>query len=132
MGNYSKNKGRSSKSRYVQLDAHMLESLAYKSLSFKSRAVYIEFKRRFYGDNNGQIHFAVKSASEELGCAINTVANAIKELEEKGFIICRFKGKFDQRVHRASEFILTEYEYNNKLATKDYMRWRPKGWIEQY
>ena len=103
-----------------------MKSTAYKSLSFKSIVTYIELKRRYNGINNGAVHLSCRSAAEALGCTPNTAAKAIKELEDKGFIKCRFKGKFDHRVHRASEFIITEYEYNNKLATKDFMRWKPK------
>lgn len=126
MGSYQKSKGRSNKSKFVQLPEHLLKSDAYRSLSFKSIAAYIEIKRRYNGANNGEVHLSCRSAGEALRCTPNTASKAIKELEEKGFVKCRFKGKFDHKVHQASEFILTEYKYNNQPPTKDFMRWKPE------
>jgi len=131
MGNYSKNKGRQRKERYVMLEHHMLNCHAYKHLSFKARVLYIEFKMRYNGSNNGKIHLSIASASKELNCSRNTIRSALKELEEKGFIIYRFKGKFSHKVHRASEYILTEYSHGENLATKDYMKWQPENWKEE-
>lgn len=126
MGNYTKNKGKEGSKRYVMLEHYLLNSAAYRSLSFRSRALYTEFKRRYRGDNNGYVHMAVRSAAKELGCAENTASKAIAELADKGFIKYRFKGKFSHRVHQASEFILTEYEYNGQRATKEFMKWKPE------
>lgn len=126
MGSYQKNKGRSAKGRYVKLDYWLLESLAWRSLSFKARALYIEFKMRFNGSNNGYMHMSVREIERALNCANNTAQKALSELLEKGFIKYRFKGRFTHRVHRASEYILTEYEFGGQKATKDFMRWKPK------
>ncbi len=126
MGNYQKNKGRSPKERYVKLDYWLLECPAWQSLSFKARALYVAFKQRYNGINNGYVHMSVREAQTDLGCANGTASNAIAELVEKGFIKYRFKGTFSHKVHRASEFILTEYEYNGQKPSKDFMRWGPK------
>lgn len=124
MSNYSRNKGRNP-GRWVQLTHFLLETAAYKSLSPNARAALTEFKKRYNGKNNGYVHCSVRSLAQELGCSPNTASKGIKELEEKGFIKCRFKGKFDHKVHRASEFILTEYPFGENKATKDYVHWKP-------
>ena len=124
---YAQRKGRESKTRFVALPFYMLRSEAYKSLSPWSRATYTCFKMQYNSLNNGEIHYSVRRLANELGCSINTSRKSIEELEKKGFLKCRFKGKFDQKAKRASEFILTEYEYNGQIATKDFMKWqRPK------
>ena len=126
MGSYEKNKGRSSKERYVQLNYWLLESPAWLGLSFKARALYISFKQRYNGGNNGYVHMSVREVQDVLKCANGTASKALAELIDKGFIKYRFKGTFSHKVHRSSEFILTEYEYNGQKPTKDFMGWRPK------
>lgn len=126
MGSYQKNKGRSSNGRYVKLDLWLLESPAWRSLSCKGRALYVEFKMRFNGSNNGHVHMSVREIEGALNCANNTAQKTLSELLDKGFLEYRFKGSFSHRVHRASEFILTEYDYNAQKPTKDFMRWRPE------
>ena len=126
MGSYNKNKGRNNSGRFVKLDYWLLDSLAWQSLSHTARALYIIFKQRYNGSNNGQIHMSVREAKDVLSCAPGTASKAIQELVDRGFIQYRFKGKFSHRVHRASEFILTEHKCHDCLATKDFMKWRPE------
>ncbi len=126
MGSYSKNKGRKVVERHVRLEFWLLESPAWQSLSYKARALYIAFKQRYNGVNNGHVHMAVREAEKALNCANGTASKAIAELVDRGFIKYRFKGKFCHKVHRASDFILTEYEYNGQKPTKDFMSWKPE------
>lgn len=123
MGTYSKSKGREAPKRYVMLEFYMLNSDAWRALSCGGRSAYVEMKKRYNGANNGHIGYGVRDMADALGCADNTAGKYIKELVKKGFLKYRIKGAFNCKKRLASEYIITEYEYNGKLATKDFMRW---------
>jgi DNA-binding transcriptional regulator YhcF (GntR family) len=91
-----------------------------------ARCLEIELKAFYNGSNNGDLFFSIRDAAKKLGVAHNTASKAFKELEEKGFIKARQKGAFQWKTRQATSWILTEYEYNGKVATKDFMRWRPE------
>lgn len=120
---YEKNKGRSATERFVSLPYYLLNSEAYASLPQGAKAAYIEFKKRYNSRNNGYIGFSERGLAREMRCAVGTASGYIEVLIDRGFIRYRKKGAFNCKERIASEFILTEYEYNNQLPTKDFMRW---------
>lgn len=91
-----------------------------------ARCLEMELKALHNGSNNGNFFLSVREAAKRLGIAPNTAARAFNELEEKGFIKPKQKGAFAWKVRHATSWILTEFEYNGQLATKDFMRWQPK------
>lgn len=114
------------KKSFVMLEKYMLNSLAYRSLSCNARALYIEFKLRYNGGNNGELSMSVREACASIGRkSTNTVDPTLKELQEKGFIRPHTLGAFTRKFRHATTWILTEYEFAGKPATKDFMRWRP-------
>lgn len=125
-GDYARAKGRSSKdARHVRLHHWLLNSAAYCDLKPLSRALLVEFYKRFNGMNNGEFYFSVRDAAESLGVARNTAHKAIRELIAKGFIKPNVVGSFHWKGGDATTWILTEHEYGGSLPTKDFMRWRP-------
>jgi predicted transcriptional regulator of viral defense system len=127
MGSYSKSKGRSDKERYVGLPYYMLNSEAYKSLNPNAVCIYIELKRRFHGANNGYIGLSVREASEVINSSINTACKYLNELMDRGFIKRNKVGEFRVKNRQSTEYILTEYAWNNQRATKEFMKWRIKN-----
>ena len=123
-------KGRSKGERFVQLHEWILNCPAYRGLSCYARCLHTELHRRFNGTNNGDIVMSVRQAAALLNCNKDTANNAFKELEAKGFIRPNQKGAFDHKARHATTWILAEKAHNGELATKDFMRWRPGGEIQ--
>ncbi|WJI80835.1 MULTISPECIES: hypothetical protein [unclassified Mesorhizobium] len=112
----------------------MTQSPAWRSLDVYERALYVEFKARFTGANNGDISFSGKEMAEALNCSNVPADRACKRLVALGFVKLAKKGHFDWKARaenrtRASTWILTEYsldypERSAMPATKEFMRWR--------
>lgn len=113
---------------YLQLHRWMLDSAAWASLSVYSRCLYVELKRRFYGNNNGGISMSHREAQTLLGCSNRPVMAAFAELQAKGFIKAEQKGAF-KGVPMATTWTLTELPQDVPVktlsATKDFMQWKP-------
>jgi len=121
-------KGRSvGDARHVRLYHWLLKSEAYRSLDCTARALLVEFYSLYNGMNNGELFLSVREAARRLGVAPNTAQKAIRQLEHKGFIRPNQRGSFHWKAGHATSWILTEYEYAGKLATKDFMRWQLNG-----
>ncbi|AMS40508.1 hypothetical protein FHS67_002881 [Aminobacter aminovorans] len=130
-------KGRSTSGpRYVALPEWILACQAYRSLGPYARCLYVEIKRRYNGQNNGNISMSYREAAHLLGCSNKPVPNAIDELIEKGFIKPSQKGSFDWKTRldsgamRATTWILTELpidwpQHSAMPATKEFMAWQP-------
>ena len=121
--------------RFVSLYEWLLKSPAYRSLTVASRALYVEFKRRYNGTNNGDIIMSYREAEAALGVGNRVVMKAIKELEGKGFIRAHQKGAFDWKARldgrpsRATTWVLTEFPVDvpvrSLIPEKTFMNWRP-------
>jgi DNA-binding transcriptional regulator YhcF (GntR family) len=110
---------------FVKLDRYLIDSPAYKALRPFARALLVEILYFYNSTNNGEIYMSVRKAATLLSCVPNTADKAIKDLIDKGFIKARKKGSFDYKKRHATEWILTMHGYNNKLATKEFMKWIP-------
>lgn len=127
-------KNRSSEARHIRLYEWELKSEAYQSLDVYARALLVEFKRRYNGQNNGGIAFSLNEMQTALGCSNKPVAKALVALQERGFVRLAQKGSFDWKARgrapsRSSTWILTEHSIDLPLrtltpGTKDYMRWK--------
>ncbi len=121
-------KGRSiGEPRFVQLRHFLLDCPAWRSMGCAPRQLYVELRRRFNGSNNGEISYSVRQAASDLHIAKDTAMKAFRELEEKGFLKCAQSGSFHWKERHASLWILTEEDYRDQFATKEFMRWQPKS-----
>lgn len=127
-------KGRSgSEPRHVRLYEWMLQSPAWQSLDVYERALYVEFKARYNGVNNGNIAFSGDEMAAAMNCSNRPADRALKTLLERGFVKVSQKGNFSWKVagdgkRRATTYTLTEYsldwpDRSAMPATKDFMRW---------
>lgn len=116
-------------SRFVQVINSFRREPAWMALSMTARVAYIEIKSRFNGyDNNGRILVSVRWLAEELGCGKNTAHKAIRDLEEKGFIVRMGGGGIGlDGVGSGTLWRLTELGYMGDRPTQDYRNWRPKN-----
>ena len=72
---------------FVAIPRKMLRSDAWKGLSAASKILYIHLKGKYNGQNNGEIRLYYSELKGVKGCSSpQTVSNASKELQEKGWI----------------------------------------------
>src|SRR5918911_4926017 len=103
----------------------MLNSPAYRSLGCEARALLVEMKALYNGRNNGELHMSVRQARKRLGVGRKLAEKALSELQDRGFVAVVQKGSFHCKVRFATTWRLTEYEFEGRSATKDFMRWTP-------
>ena len=102
--------------RFLTLPREMLISPQFCNLSPSSIKVLIGLCCRHTGFNNRRINFSQDDLKDMLHLGKATVSKALKELENKGFIVCTKKGYFTGRVASSYEitFITSEgYEPTN-------------------
>ncbi|MER9005916.1 hypothetical protein NKI15_19995 [Mesorhizobium sp. M0862] len=126
--------GRSGEPRHVRLYEWMTNSPAWRSLDVYERCLYVEFKGRYSGANNGDIAFSGDEMCVALNCSNRPADRACDRLVELGFVKLATKGHFDWKARaegrsRASTWTLTEYPldyptHSAMPATKDFMKWR--------
>jgi hypothetical protein len=123
--------------RHVRLYEWLLECPAWRELDVYERQLYVEFKARYTGTNNGNIAFSGEEMAAALNCSNRPADRALKTLIAFGFIKVARKGHFDwkwrdgRRQNRSTTYSLTEYgidypERSLMPATKEFMRWRPE------
>ncbi len=119
-------KGRSKKwDKHVRFESHEFNSEALKSLHPYGLSILLQLRWRFNGKNNGDIHLGIKSAQKLIGVGRRPVQRGFRELQEKGFAKVNSPGAFDCKIRHETTWILTNQEFNNMPATKEYMRWTP-------
>jgi hypothetical protein len=111
--------------RFLQLHEWFMGTPAWQSLNGNERALYIELKRRYNGRNNGRIPYSAREAVEALHIGKSTVAEALRTLQDRGFIVAENKGTFHRKIRHASEWRLTEEpsEMTRGVATKNFVNW---------
>ncbi len=114
---------RDGESRHVRLYSWFTECPAWRSLTPIARAVYCELGGLYNGSNNGELFLSVREAARRTNAGKNSVASALKQLVELGFIRPRQGGAFHWKARHATCWILTEHAFAGQLATKDFMRW---------
>jgi hypothetical protein len=83
--------------RFVQLFHYMLGSLAWHQLTPHARCAYIEIARCYDGTNNGRLALSARSLASQMPCNKDTAAQALRELEDAGFIETAKIGKFARK-----------------------------------
>jgi ribosome-binding protein aMBF1 (putative translation factor) len=116
-------------------------SQAWLSLSAPAMKIYIELKLRWRhkDDNNGQLFVSIAECKSLLGIAPGTAHRALRELQDKSFIIMTRRGeagKLNAAVldnggygfsRRATTWALTEEPYRGRAATHAYEKWTPEA-----
>ena len=118
------NKGRSKVTRHIRNDFWMLKTEAWRSLNPREIAIMLLLLEQYHGNNNGYISLSVREAAKLGHMAQNTASQAFQTLIERGFIKRRRVGSFSHKAKLASEYELTHFKYGNKLATKEFAKWK--------
>lgn len=118
-------KGRSKgNEQFVPIPYNMARSIAWRSLSGPAVKVYIELRSRFNGFNNGELSLSMDEAKHLLGLGKSTIARALKDLAERGFIAVTRPGQWYGRL--ATTYAVTDRPLNGGLATNAWRHWRPE------
>ncbi len=109
---------------------------AYRLMSVYGRALLLEYRRKYYGSNNGDIAMSARDAARLLRCDKDTAFKAQGELVEKGWIRESQKGSFQWKTDAGGRKFrpATTWRITNMpiglgtdiKATKEYVKWRPK------
>jgi len=99
----SKGQGRDG-TRFVALPNILLDSAAYLTLSFSSRALLIDLARQYTGTNNGRLTVCDKVLRPRGWTSKTTIHKAKSELLTAGFLCETRKG---HKPNKASWFALT-------------------------
>ncbi len=122
-GYKSKKRG---KGRHTRLEEWFQATEAWATLKPGPRALYIEFKRRFNGGNNGAIRMSVREAAELLNVHRNTVPSYFAYLSERGLIVQTRAGHLGFDGHGiASTWALSEIRQpNGHPPDLQFRRWK--------
>ncbi|HVR91929.1 MAG TPA: helix-turn-helix domain-containing protein [Novosphingobium sp.] len=92
---------------HVRIYKRQMCSAAWRHLSGSAVKVLLAMAAFERGENNGAIFFSDRKGAEITGLSRNTVARAIHELIEKGFIYCTERGGFNRKTPHAACYGLT-------------------------
>jgi hypothetical protein len=104
----------------------MLRSPAWRALSPVEKVVLLDLWQRHNGINNGQIVYGVRDA-EKIGVTKSVAALALERLVELGFLRVTRNASFRLRTKEARTWALTAKPFDERVPTKDFMRWLPDG-----
>ena len=114
---------------FVQIPSEVLNSAAYKDLSYSARAILVEMLHFYRGNNNGSIYIAAKTVINR-GLSKNTMTKAVKELIAHGFIYQTRRGGSLSGV--CSLFAITwkpinrsDGQFLNQFVSNAYRNWSP-------
>jgi hypothetical protein len=123
-------KGKEHTSRYMALEYWLMKSCAWREASCVARCAYIEIKMRYAGpgSNNGRIPYSLLEMAKALNVSKATAGRALKELQDKGFIVLMKRGAFSVKNRMASEWRLTELtcDVTRNLSSREFTRWPEK------
>ena len=114
--------------QFILLHRGVTNSLAWNSLSSRSRDLFIKIWTYHNGLNNGQISFSHRQARQYLRAGSEKVTKSFCELIDHGFLIQRQKGSFHvktgERQGRATEWEITTEDCDAKPAKRLYRKWQ--------
>lgn len=109
---------------FIMLRHDMMESEAWKSLSVASQALWLYIRKRYNGNNNGEIPLSCREASSFLNVSKNTAAKAFEELENRGFIKVGRDSDFRLKTKTSRRWVMTHESYNNHGPTNEWRQWK--------
>ncbi len=114
--------GHSAPDQYAIIDYSFLKSDAFRQLSGPAVKIFLEFRSRYNGSNNGRITLSWDEITHLLAMGKSTVKRALNELQNKGFIRLIVKGRWFGR--KASEWELTMLPRNGHAPTHEWKVWK--------
>jgi Iron dependent repressor, N-terminal DNA binding domain len=113
---------------FVALERFILDCPAWLSLGLAARSAYVEVARLYSGENNGRIGLSARTLSTRLNVSKSTAAEALRELQTKGFVDVAKPGGFNLKTgdKRGTEWRLTRWQCNvtHVPPTRAFMNWK--------
>jgi hypothetical protein len=117
---------------FIMLRHDMMDSEAWKALSPESQALWLHVRRRYNGNNNGDIPLSCREAAQLLNVSKNTAAKSFQQLENSGFIRLGQHSDFRLKTKRSRRWIMTHECNNGHGPTNEWRAWRrPVSEVEQ-
>jgi DNA-binding transcriptional MocR family regulator len=111
--------------RFVQLAEWLMAADAWATMPTGPRSLYIELKRLFNGNNNGEIFLSHRDAAKALNVGRDTAGGYFRILIERGFIVVtRGHCLGPEGIGQSAHYRLTEEACKSTPATKEFMKWR--------
>lgn len=119
---------------WTKLIRHTMEEPAWRALSSSAQASYPWFKLEWRGpeaNNNGKIRLSVRQLAQRLGVVPDTAAEAIRDLQRKGFLFQTEQACLGvDGAAKSPAYELTEIKMPGTEKQQDgrklYREWRPK------
>ena len=119
-------KGRSPENgRHVRFHLWMMDSDAFRDLSPHEVRLLLEVYSLYSGKNNGWVFLSCRDAARRCKMSKDTASKCFQSLINHGFLVRRAHYPERHELREAPYFILTEFEFNGRPATKDFMSWKP-------
>jgi DNA-binding transcriptional MocR family regulator len=108
------------------LENWFLKSDAWRSLRPGPRALYVELKYLYNGNNNGELFLSVRDAGAKLNVSKDTAAEYFKQLQERGFIRPTVIGSLGVwGSGKATLWELEEFQSSSGTpARKSFLKWQ--------
>ncbi len=108
--------------QYAPLPYSVLQSPVWRSLSGPAVKVWLEIRARYNGSNNGKLTLSGDEGARLLHLGKATVMRALTELQAKGFLVMKERGRWYGR--QATTWRITEKACDGHPATNDWKHWR--------
>lgn len=109
----------------------MYGTVAFQSLGPFEVRILLELYMLFNGNNNGYLYLSLREAARRCRMGKDKAGDCFRILQERGFIRSRADEPVNYVVREARCWILTEFEFAGREATKDFMKWRPENQNER-
>lgn len=115
-------RGRSMPS-FIMLRHDIMDSPAWKSLPPESQALWLYIRKRYNGNNNGEIPLSCREAASFLNISKNTSAKAFENLLDRGFIKVGQDSDFRLKSKTSRRWVMTDESYGNHGPTNEWRQW---------
>ena len=92
---------------FARLEKRMIQSPGYRALSCTARMVFVELMAQYNGSNNGDLS-ATRTMAKDWGIGSNnTLMNALKELQGRGWIMQTRSSVFSRHGSRCALYAIS-------------------------
>lgn len=110
--------------KHVRFHQWMMMSPAFNELDAFEVRLLLELYSLFNGSNNGELFLSCREAARRCHMGKTKASDSFRRLIQLGFIRRRADEPERYNLKEANHWILTEFDFGNIAATKDFMNWK--------